>query len=126
MSEYPKFSMALNVGRNDEERIEAFEMYQKAFNAKKISESTPPEGNDIHIMIEINGLNILLAPGGKVERILENAMCCEFQFANENDLHKAYDILINGSLYNHIGSYPWAPVGAFITDKFGVCWWLRT
>ena len=126
MSKYPKFSMAFNIGNTNEERIEAFTMYQQAFNASKISESTPPDGDDLHIMMDINGLEILLAPGGKVEKILENAMCCEFQFDNENDLRKAYDILIQDSLYHSIGSYPWAPTGALVTDKYGVCWWLRT
>jgi uncharacterized glyoxalase superfamily protein PhnB len=126
MSNFPKFSMAFNIGKTNEERIEAFTMYKNAFNAKKISEGTPPDGDDIHITIEINGLNILLAPGGKVEKTVENAMCCEFLFDNEDNLRKAYDILTQNCLYNSIGSYPWAPVGALVTDKFGICWWLRT
>ena len=121
-----KFSMVFNIGKTNEERIEAFKMYQNAFNAKKVSESTPPDGNDLHIMMEINGLNILLAPGGKVEKTIENAMCCEFLFDNKNDLHKAYNILIQNCLSSSIGSYPWAPIGALVTDKFGICWWLRT
>ncbi|MDD4493975.1 MAG: sulfatase-like hydrolase/transferase [Eubacteriales bacterium] len=33
-------------------RIAAFELYQKAFNARKISEPTLPDGDDIHIMME--------------------------------------------------------------------------
>lgn len=126
MSEYPKFSMAFNIGKTNEERIEAFKLYQQAFNARKISEIGPPDWPDIHITMEINGLKILLAPGGKVEKVLENAMVCEFQFDNENDLHKAYDTLIQEGLYYSIGSYPWAPVGALVIDKYGVCWWLRT
>jgi uncharacterized glyoxalase superfamily protein PhnB len=118
--------MAFNIGSTNEERIEAFEMYRQAFNAKKISEATPPEGGDIHIVMEINGLHILLAPGGKVQKTLENSMCCEFLFDNEDDLHKAYDILSKNAMYNSIGSYPWAPIGASVTDKYGICWWLRT
>ena len=126
MSKYPKFGMAFNIGKTNEERIEAFELYKKAFNAKNISESTPPDGDDIHIMMEINGFEILLAPGGKVEKVLENTMVCEFQFDNENDLRQAYDVLIQEGVNYSIGSYPWAPVGAFVIDKFGIHWWLKT
>lgn len=118
--------MAFNIGGTNEERREAFEMYRQAFGAVKISELMPPDGGDLHIVMEINGLSVLLAPGGKVERVVENAMCCEFQFENENDLRKAYDVLVENSLNHSIGSYPWAPVGALVTDKYGVCWWLRT
>ena len=126
MPDYPKFSMAFNVGKSNDERIEALKMYQHAFGAKKISESVPPNGDDLHIVMEINGLTILLAPGGKVHKTTDNAMCCEFMFKNENDLRRAYDVLIEDCLFNSIGSYPWAPVGALVTDKYGVCWWLRT
>lgn len=126
MSDYPKFSLAFNIGSTNQERMEAFELYQQAFNASMISEIGPPDWPDIHITMEINGLRILLAPGGKVEKVLESAMVCEFLFENENELRKAYDILIQGALQYSIGSYPWAPVGALVTDKYGVCWWFRT
>lgn len=126
MPTYPKFSMAFNVGRTNEERTEAFELYRRAFGATKVSESTPPDGSDLHIMMKIDGLSILLAPGGKVEKVLENAMCCEFLFDSEDGLRQAYEALSQEALYRSIGSYPWAPIGALVTDKYGVCWWLRT
>ncbi|MDD4796870.1 MAG: hypothetical protein PHO66_03775 [Eubacteriales bacterium] len=59
-------------------------------------------------------------------KVVENAMCCEFQFDNQDDLRKAYDVLVPESLYHSIDTYPWAPVGTLVTDKYGVCWWLRT
>ncbi|MDR1690135.1 MAG: hypothetical protein LBS21_16255 [Clostridiales bacterium] len=49
MSNSPKFKMALAICKTNEERIEAFEMYQKAFGAKKTWEGAPPDGGDIHI-----------------------------------------------------------------------------
>lgn len=123
MAEYPKFKMAFSIGSTNEERIEAFELYQQAFNARKISESTPPDGDDIHIMMEINGFEILLGPGGKVEKVLENAMTCEIHFDNENDLRKAYDVLVQeGQNYSLGGPYPWATVLALVTDKYGIGW----
>lgn len=122
MSEYPKFSLAFNIASRNEERVAAFELYQKVFNARKIFESTPPDGDDIHIMMEINGFEILLAPGG--EKALENTVICQIRYDNENDLRRAYDILIQEGKNYSIGSYPWAPLGAFVVDKYGVGWWL--
>ncbi len=124
MSEYPRFSLAFNIGRGNEERVAAFELYQKAFNARKTFEATPPDGDDIHIGMEINGFHILLAPGGGMNT--ENVVVCELQFDNEEDLRRAYEVLIQEGRNYSIGSYPWAPVGAFVTDKYGVGWWLRT
>ena len=123
MSEYPKFKIAFSIGSTNEERIEAFELYQQAFNARKISEGTPPDGDDIHIMMEINGFGILLGPGGKVEKVLEHAVTCEIHFDNENDLRKAYDALVQeGQNYSLEGPYPWATVLALVTDKYGIGW----
>ena len=123
MSKYPKFAMAFNIGSTNEERIEAFDMYQNAFNAKKVSEGTPPDSDEIHITMDINGFEILLAPGGKVEKILENAMCCEIHFDNETDLRKAYDVLVCDALnYSLEGPVEWATLLGLVIDKFGIAW----
>jgi len=123
MSKYPQFSLAFNLGSNNENRVEGFEFYQKVFNAKKISESVPPDGWDIHIMMEINGFRILLGPGEK--NGFNNMVCCQLKYNNEDALHKAYEILIQEGKNYSIGSYPWAKVGAFVTDKYGISWWLH-
>lgn len=78
----------------------------------------------MYIVMEINGFEILLAPGG--EKVVESVVICQVQFDNEKDLRKAYDILIQEGQNYSIGSYPWAPVGAFVNDKYGVGWWLCT
>ena len=123
MSKYPKFKMAFNIGSTNEERIEASEMYQKAFNAIKTGEGTPPDSDDIHIDLEINGFEIMLAPGDKVEKTLENTMVCEIHFDNENDLRKAYDILAQNALSHSIdGPFEWATLLGLVTDKFGIGW----
>lgn len=119
------FSMAFNVGRTNQEREEACRMYQEAFGAKRLSQSSA-SGGDVHIMMDFCGLPVMLAPGGKVEKTTENAMCCEFRFDREEALRHAYEVLSQDSLSHSIDSYPWAPVGALVTDKYGVCWWLRT
>ncbi len=125
MPEYPKFSIAFNIGSTNEERSEAFRLYEQAFGAVKISEIGPPDWPDIHITMEINGLKVLLAPGGKAEKVRESTMVCEFLFDDEIPLRKAYDILIREGTDYHIGSYPWAATGAFVIDKFGIHWWLH-
>lgn len=118
-----KFGIAFNIGKTNEERMEAFEMYRQAFNAKKISEAVPPDSGDIHIVMDLDGMKILLAPGGKVEKIIENAMCCEFHFDTESELRKAYAILSAQSLNCSLeGPFPWATLLGLVVDKFGVCW----
>jgi uncharacterized glyoxalase superfamily protein PhnB len=118
-----KFGMAFNIGSTNEERIEAFEMYQNAFNAKKVSEMKPPGSSDIHIVMEICGITILLAPGFDVVKNLNNPLCCEIHFDNESDIRNAYEFLYKDSLnYSIEGPYPWAKVLALVTDKFGIGW----
>ncbi len=123
MSNSPKFKVSLCIGKTNEERIEAFEMYQKAFGAEKTWESVPPDGGDIHIGMDINGFEFLIGPGGKVEKTMENAMCCEFHFDNETDLRNAYDVLIKDSpRYSMEGPFPWAKILGLVIDKFGIAW----
>ena len=123
MSMYPRFGIALGISGGNKNIIEACEMYQKAFNAIKTGEGTPSDSDDLHITIEINGFQILLGPGDKVEKVLESVICCEVHFDNENDLRKAYDVLIKDSMYNSIdGPFEWATLLGVVTDKFGVRW----
>ena len=99
-------------------------MYKKAFSAIKISEWTrwshyQEDGKPVKVHI-----SILLAPGSK--RNKEHIVTPEIQFDNEDDLRSAYNTLIQEGRNYSIGSYPWAPLGALVTDKYGVTWWLRT
>jgi uncharacterized glyoxalase superfamily protein PhnB len=41
-------------------------------------------------------------------------------------LRRVYEILAKDARSAKIDSYPWAKVGANITDKYGVGWWLHT
>lgn len=126
MSKYPYFKMSFGIGNTNEERIEAFELYQKAFHAVKTWEGTPPNGGDIHIDIEINGFPILLGPGGKVSKDrdgLEIGISCELHYDDENEFRKAYNVLIQeGRNYSLEGPYPWATLLGLVTDKFGIGW----
>jgi len=126
MSKYPFFKMAFGIGTTNEERIEACELYQRAFGAVKTDESIPPDGWDIHICIEINGFPIFLGPGGlsgKDRDGLDIGIVCELHYDNENELRKAYDVLIQeGRNYSLEGPFPWAALLALVTDKFGIGW----
>ncbi|MBN2559237.1 MAG: hypothetical protein JXB33_10835 [Clostridia bacterium] len=103
--------------------MEMFELYQKAFKARKLSEGTPPNSDEIHIMMEIYGVGILLGPGAATGKGLENAMVCEVRFDDKNEFRKAYDVLIQeGQNYSFEGPYPWATILGLVTDKFGVGW----
>lgn len=123
MSEYPKFKMAFGIGSTNEERLEAFDLYQKAFNAVKVGESIPPEGCDLHISMEINGFPIFLGPSGVERDGLKTGIVCELHYDNEHDLRKAYAVLAQeGWNCTLEGPYPWATLLALVTDKYGIGW----
>jgi hypothetical protein len=82
--DYPQFSVAFEIASTDEDRIQAFAHYQEAFGAKKISEFSP--GGGLHIMMEINGFEILLHPS--TEKKATSGMCCQLYFDNEDALRK--------------------------------------
>ncbi len=118
-----KFAMAFNIGKTNEERQEAFALYQQVFNAKKISEAVAPDSGDVHIVMDIDGVRILLGPGGKVEKTIENVMCCEYHFHSEGDFREAYNVLAKQSLRCSLeGPFPWATLLGLVVDQFGVCW----
>lgn len=39
-----------------------FQFYQNAFHARKTYEDTPPDSDDIHIMMDIYGVENLIGP----------------------------------------------------------------
>lgn len=123
MSKCPQFTMSFNIGSTNEERLDAFSLYQQAFNAKKLWEGTPPNGNDIHITMEIYGLEILLGPGNKVGTGFDNALNCEIRYDDETEFRKAYEFLIRERPSHSLeGPYPWATLLGLVMDKFGIGW----
>jgi len=123
MRKYPRFTLSFSIGTTNDERLEAFELYRQAFNAVKLSEGTPPGGDDIHIMMDIYGLEILLGPGGKVGTGFDGVLNCEVRYDSEADFCEAYEVLTRESRSQLLeGPYPWATLLGLVTDKFGIGW----
>ncbi len=123
MSKYPQFSVSFSIGPTNKERLEAFEIYRRAFKAKKVSESTPPDCDDIHIMMDIYGTEILIGPGNVAGTGFENTLCCEIRFDKEDDFHQAYDEISKDAQRHWVeGPYPWATLLGLVVDKFGIGW----
>ena len=120
-----QFTMSFNLGRTNQERLEAFDLYHRAFYAEKTYEGTPPNGGDIHIMMKVYGLEILLGPGGdRAGTGFDGVLNCEIRYTDEGEFLRAYDILVAHDSQTHSleGPFPWAERLALVTDKFGIGW----
>ena len=123
MGAYPKFTMSFSIGSSNKERIEAFELYQRAFKAKKLLESTPPDNDDIHIMMENYGQEILIGPGKSMGTGFQGALCCEVRYDKKEDFWEAYnEIGKEAQSYHTEGPYPWAAILGLVVDKFEIGW----
>lgn len=123
MPKSARFTLSFNFNLTNDERIAMFQLYQKAFNATKTYEGTPPNDNDIHIMMDIYGLEILIGPGAAIGKGLKDPIVCEVRFTDENEFSKAYETLIQeGKNHSLEGPYPWATKIGLVEDKFGVGW----
>ena len=121
MKKSPELLVVLNINGSDEKRIEAFELYQKAFDAKNLSgDLLPDESGEVHIMMEINGHKFGIFPGEGYNS--RGNVTCQFEFDNENDLRKAYDILSQEAQEHSMDTAFWCKLFAFVTDKFNVFW----
>ena len=120
MTKSPELLVVFNVNGSDEKRIEAFELYQKAFNAKSVYDLIPDESGEIHVIMEINGYKFGIFPGDDYNS--RGNVTCQFEYDNEDDLRKAYDILVQGASTHTINTDFWCKLHATVTDKHGVFW----
>jgi len=111
-----KFVVFINV--ND--IANAFELYQKAFNATQVFADKDPQGNIGHLEMNIQGNYIALTPGNTVA----GNVCLNFVFDNENELRIAYEALKDGGQADPLKSCPWSALAASVTDQYGVKWYL--
>jgi len=123
MSNDTRFTLSFNHDLTNDERIEMSELYQKAFDAKKTYEGTPPGGDEIHIMLDIYGIGILIGPGSAIANGFKDPISCEVRFTDYNEFTRAYEVLSQNAKSNSLeGPYPWAAKLGLIEDKFGVGW----
>lgn len=119
----PKYSMGFDCVHNDEEMMEAFSFYQEAFGANKIAEFSPGGPNNLHIIMEICGIEVLLhsVEYGK-ERIQDGGI---WAYEDEESLWHTIKILSKDAQKIRMDSWPHWPIAAFITDKYGIAWTLH-
>lgn len=117
MPEQTTFSVAYNIQSTIEERREMAALYQRALSAKRVWE------DDMHVGIEIGGVNLLLAPGSAEGKGMDNPLILEVRFCDKGEFLKAYETLSEGGgSHSMEGPYPWATRLGLVTDKFGVGW----
>jgi uncharacterized glyoxalase superfamily protein PhnB len=136
MPKSPELMVVFDIGdgtmESNTERMEAFELYHKAFNAVKISGDLPPDDVPpeelaydvavVHIIMEINGYKFGIFPQAKYNS--RGNVSCQFEFDNEDDLRKAYDVLSQGASEHSIDTDFWCKLLAMVTDRYGVFWCL--
>ena len=123
MQRYPRFTMCFSIGPSNRDRADAIALYQRAFGARKIAESAPPGGGDLHIMMEICGTEILIGPGSTPGTGFENALNCEIRFDREDAFFAAYHAIGQGARSRTLeGPYPWAERLGLVVDKYGIGW----
>jgi hypothetical protein len=49
---------------------------------EKTYEGTPPDGDEIHIMLDIYGLEVLIGPGSATGNGLKDPINCEVRFSD--------------------------------------------
>jgi uncharacterized glyoxalase superfamily protein PhnB len=122
MSKSPELIVVLSINGDDEKRIEAFNLYQKAFNAKSIYDLEPDESGSVHIVMEINGHRFGIFPDEAYNS--RGNVCCQLEFETEAELRKTYEALSQEAQEHSMGTDFWCKLYAMVTDKFGIFWCL--
>jgi len=102
---------------------EACELYSKAFGAERFPEDNGEwQGKEwMGMSLKIYNLDIWVQSNDKPLGGY-NGSCC-INFSTEEDLRKAYNLLIQeGEDYSIHSDWHWTPLVALVRDKFGVRW----
>ena len=101
--------------------LEACELYSNAFGAEKFPEDRGEyQGKEwIGVSLKIFDLDIWVQSNDKP---LGGQNCCAIQFASEEELRYAYNLLTQEGTEYSIVLDGWAPLIALVRDKFGVHW----
>lgn len=102
--------------------LESFEHYRKALNATQISLARGSKDEPIHLVMEIMGNNIAIAPLAPHEITKGNVTVLCLKFKDKDSLIKAFEILKEDGQTNGLMELPWSPLEGYVTDKYGVVW----
>ena len=113
---------------------EAAELYIAAFGMTLGYNVMNLDGTFLHAELLKNGKSIFAVSESTdpstAEAILKSArptMSYEIDLEGEDELNKAYQILIDGGrILRPLGALPWSPISADVIDKYGVCWYIFT
>ena len=119
----PFFRLSFSIGPTNDERYGALALYEEAFGAKMLSVSTPPDGGDAHILMNVHGLEILISPGKAPQTGEENRLWCEVHYDDRAEMMRAYEALTHECISQSLeGPYPWATALGLVTDRYGISW----
>lgn len=115
-----RFYLIFDVG-SIQNVTEACELYKNAFGAEKITEDRGEwQGKKwIGVSLKIFDLDIWVQSNDKP---LGGQNCCAIQFASEEELRFAYNLLGQEGTEHSMVFDGWAPLIADVRDKFGVHW----
>ncbi|SCY55859.1 PhnB protein [Alkaliphilus peptidifermentans DSM 18978] len=106
---------------------EAVQLYQKAFDAKLISEYKNDDGSYMHAELDVFGQILALSESREEKKITGNIMqfCLHFGKGNVDKIHKAYEVLKEDAKVQYpLGPVSYSPFMFGLVDKFGVSWCL--
>ena len=104
---------------------EAVELYQRAFNAKLVSEYKNDDGSYLHAELDVFGQILAISETGEDELITGNTMqfCFHFGESEKEKVEKAFEILKEGAqILFPLGPSFYSSCMTDLIDKFGVRW----
>lgn len=107
--------------------FEAVQIYQKAFDAKLISEYKNDDGSYMHAELDVFGQILAVSESEEENTIHGNTMqfCMHMGKGNLNKIHKAYEVLNEDAIVLYpLGPVSFSPCMFGLIDKFGVNWCL--
>jgi PhnB protein len=114
---------------------EAVDFYREAFGLELGYHEMNPDGTYLHAALTRDGNEIFAVSESQNDsflgRMLQTSltdrptMSYGIDFPNEEELRKAYAMLIEGgTILFPIGALPWCACAADVVDKYGVYWYI--
>lgn len=107
--------------------VEAVQLYQRAFDAKLISENKNEDGSYLHAELDIFGQILALSESTEEKNITGNTMqfCLQFNEADKELVEKAFRVLEkDAQILFPLGPCFFSSCMVGFIDKFGVNWCL--